>query len=328
MIPHLTPNRRQSRGFSLVELLVAMVIGLVLLGGLVTLMVNSKKNYAQQDYSARLHENARFAMQFLSYDIRMAGYYGCSNEIINDSSVAAVSVPSPSTNPDEVTITYGEPYDDDNSVRIVDVDDSNSNLWTLNRLPDDWGDDIVGDTVVVGDCGSSAVTTVSAVDTDNTTITVSGGLDRIFDPAINDAGPITVRRFVSNTYSIDTSGESGIPVLMRDSQELVEGVENMRLLYQAAAGDNFVTGSSAPARPVAVQLGALIRSVSNEVLDADANPDREYGSGADITLDTGGNDPSCNDDEYQVLDGCVPVTALRGQRRVFTSTLAVRNREL
>jgi len=309
----------ESRGFSLTELLVAMVIGLVLLGGLVTLMVNSKKNYAQQDYSARLQENARFAMQFLSYDVRMAGYYGCSNEIINDDTITAVNVPNPSTNPDEVTITYAEPYDADAGIEIVDVADSNPNLWTLNRLPDEWGGDLVGDTVVVGDCGSSAVTTVTAIDSDNTTITVSGGLDRIFDPDINDAGPITVRRFVSNTYAIDTAGQSGIPVLTRDGEELVEGVENIRLLYQAAAGENFVAGGSAPARPVAVQLGALLRSVSNEVLDAGANPDREYGSGAGLTVDDG---------QHQLLDQNLDVGELRGQRRVFTTTLAVRNREL
>lgn len=319
---------RRSRGFSLTELLVAMVVGLLLMAGLVTLMVNSKKNYAQQDYSARLQENARFAVQFLTYDIRMAGYYGCSNDIVNDGSVTAFDVPNPSTEPDEVTITYGEPHETGDGVRITQVSGSGSLTWTLNRLPDDWvdGNNIVGETVVAADCASATVTTVDSIDANNKRITVSGNLGRIVDPAVNDSGPITVRRLITNTYAIDTAGESGVPVLTRNGQELVEGIENIRFLYQAAAGESFDTGASAPESPTAVQLGALVRSISNENLDPGSN--REYGSGADITLDTGGNSPDCADDEYLLLDECVPVTPLRGQRRVFSTTLSVRNRSL
>lgn len=311
----MTSTPLRARGFSLTELLVAMVIGLVLLAGLVTLMVNSKKNYSQIDYSARLQENARFTMEFLTYDIRMAGFFGCSNEIINDDSVTAVEVPDPTTAPDEVTITYGEPYDASEVVFVTDVSDTNSLEWTLNRLPSDWVGSITGETVVVGDCGSSAVTTITAVDSDNNKITVSGGFGRTFDPEVNNSGPITVRRLISNTYAINSSGESGIPVLIRNGQELVEGVEALRFLYQASAGDDFVSGSTAPATPVAMQLGTLVRSISNENLDGD----REYGSGASLTVDNG---------QHTLLDQDVDVGELRGQRRVFTSTLSVRNRPL
>lgn len=317
---------RHTRGFSLTELLVAMVVGLVLMAGLVTLMVNSKKNYAQQDYNARLQENARFAMQFLTYDIRMAGYFGCSNNIINDSSVTAFNVPDPTTDPDKVTITYGAPYDENEKVFITQVSGSGSLVWTLNRLPDDWDSSLVGDEVVVADCGSAAVTTVSAIDTDNNQITVDGNLGRLVDPSINDSGPLVVRRFISNTYAVENSGESGIPVLTRNGQELVEGIEDIRLLYQAVGGANYETGASAPDTPRAVQLGALVRSISNENLEAGQN--REFGSGADITLDTGGNSDTCEDDEYQILDECVAVAPLRGQRHVFSTGLSVRNRPL
>lgn len=316
-----------SRGFTLTELLVSMVVGLLLMAGLVTLMVNSKKNYAQQDYSARLQENARFTVQFLTYDIRMAGFYGCSNNIVNDGSVTAFNVSAPTTNPDEVTITYGEPYEAADPVRITQVSGSASLTWTLNRLPDDWvgSDDIVGEDIVAADCASATVTTVDSMDSSNNQITVSGNLGRTVDPAVNSSGPITVRRLIANTYAVDTTGESGIPVLTRNGQELVEGIENIRLLYQAATGDSFETGASAPESPTAVQFGALVRSISNENLEPGGN--REFGSGADITLDTGGNSPGCNDG-YLLLDECVPVTPLRGQRRVFSTTLSVRNRSL
>lgn len=310
---------RRAAGFSLIELMVAMVIGLLLLGGLVTLMVNSKKNYAQQDYAARLQENARFAVQFLSYDIRMAGYYGCSNEIINDT-VAAITPVENGANPDAVTITYGEPYEPGTSEEIT-MDTgyspySSPNTLVLSEAPSTWN---AGDQLVIGDCGSASVATIDSVDTSNGTVEVTppaGGLGRVYDPSVGAGGPITVRRLVTSAYTIQT-GRSGIPTLMRNGQELVEGIENIQLLYQALGGGNFADGSATtPGNLAAVQLGALIRSVSNENLD-----NREYGSGADITEDDGG---------YTLLNQDVSgVTGtIRGQRRVFNSTLAVRNRPL
>lgn len=73
-------NTRNS-GFSMVELMVAMVIGLMILAAVSTVLVNSKKNYTTQDSLARLQENARFVTQILTRDLRMAGYFGCADEI-------------------------------------------------------------------------------------------------------------------------------------------------------------------------------------------------------------------------------------------------------
>lgn len=77
----MTGLRPASKGFSLVELMVALLIGMIILAASVALMVNSKQSYTTQDSLARLQENARFAMQFLMRDIRMAGYYGCADDI-------------------------------------------------------------------------------------------------------------------------------------------------------------------------------------------------------------------------------------------------------
>lgn len=307
-----------SEGFTLTELMVAMVIGLLLMGGLVTLMVNSKKNYAQQDYSARLQENARFAVQFLSYDIRMAGYYGCSNEIENDN-VPAISPVENGAYPDEVTITYGEPRDPGDEVTIASGYDPYGapNTLVLSSVPGEWN---VDDELVIGDCGSASVATIDTITTASNQVVVtppdsSLGLGRVYDPSIGAGGPITVRRLVTNAYTIQT-GQSGVPTLMRNNQELVEGVENIQLLYQGLSGGAFQDGSSAPANLAAVQLGTLIRSVSNENL-----VDREFGSGDNITEDTG---------QYTLLgqDVSAATGTIRGQRRVFNSTLAVRNRPL
>ena len=76
----MTHSQRQStnRGFSLVELMVALVISLILLGGVIKIYESSKQAYRAQDNQARLQENGRFAMYFLAKDIRMAGYMGCN----------------------------------------------------------------------------------------------------------------------------------------------------------------------------------------------------------------------------------------------------------
>lgn len=313
-----------SRGFSLTELLVAMVIGLLLLGGLVTLMVNSKKNYSQQDYSARLQENARFAMQFLAYDIRMAGYYGCSNNIINSSVAAITPTESGSSGPDSITITYGEPYDPGAEITLnpstYSPYDTPNTLFLNTTIPSQWKE---GDTLVIGDCGSNSIADIAASGIDLPTNSIvldlsntsTGNLGRIYDPNSTTGGAITVRRLVTNVYTI-ADGESGIPTLMRNNQELVEGIENLQLLYQSLSGGGFVTGASPPSNVAAVQLAALVRSVSNENLS-----DREYGSGADITVDKG---------QYTLLGTNVSsdTPSIRGQRRVFNSTLMVRNHSL
>jgi len=67
---------RWSRGMSLVELMVALVIGLVLSATTVMVYINNKHAYQVQNNTAILQENGRFALHLLREDIRMAGYWG------------------------------------------------------------------------------------------------------------------------------------------------------------------------------------------------------------------------------------------------------------
>lgn len=66
------------RGVTLIELLVAMTLSLVLLGGVIQLFVANKQSYKISEELARLQEGARFAASLLEQDIRMAGFIGCS----------------------------------------------------------------------------------------------------------------------------------------------------------------------------------------------------------------------------------------------------------
>ena len=70
-----------NRGLSLVELMVALAIGLLLLLGLVEIFGASRAAFSSAEGSARIQENSRFALEFLRRDARMAGHMGCLNEL-------------------------------------------------------------------------------------------------------------------------------------------------------------------------------------------------------------------------------------------------------
>ncbi|MGB0957101.1 MAG: PilW family protein [Litorivicinus sp.] len=65
------------RGFSLVELMIALLIGSILMAGVFTVLVGAKQTYRVQDELSRTQENARFAAEFIARDLRMAGFRGC-----------------------------------------------------------------------------------------------------------------------------------------------------------------------------------------------------------------------------------------------------------
>lgn len=59
------------------EIMIALVLSLLLIGGVLTVYLISKQTYRSAESVARLQENARFAFETLGRDIRMAGYRGC-----------------------------------------------------------------------------------------------------------------------------------------------------------------------------------------------------------------------------------------------------------
>lgn len=72
----ISRGRRRQHGMSMVELLVAMVIGMIVIGGAISLFVASKRSYTENERSERMIENARFALQMLQMEVRHAGFFG------------------------------------------------------------------------------------------------------------------------------------------------------------------------------------------------------------------------------------------------------------
>lgn len=67
---------RQQRGLSLVELLVAMVIGIVILLAASEVMVSNSRTRGEVERTGRQIENGVFALQMLEDDISNAGFWG------------------------------------------------------------------------------------------------------------------------------------------------------------------------------------------------------------------------------------------------------------
>lgn len=72
-------SRPRQSGFTLVEVLVAVALGLLLMAGIITLFGGISGTNKVQNGLARLQENGRFALMRMETDMRMAGGQYCSS---------------------------------------------------------------------------------------------------------------------------------------------------------------------------------------------------------------------------------------------------------
>src|SRR5688572_4128831 len=64
------------RGFSLIELLISLALGLMLMAGLVGVFVNASQANREFHRASEQIENGRYAMDVLMNDLHHAGFYG------------------------------------------------------------------------------------------------------------------------------------------------------------------------------------------------------------------------------------------------------------
>ena len=67
------------RGFSLVELMVALAIGLLLTSGALGIYTNSRTTLHTTERLAQLQDNTRFILDLMEPDVRAAGFWGLTN---------------------------------------------------------------------------------------------------------------------------------------------------------------------------------------------------------------------------------------------------------
>lgn len=253
-------------GFSLVELMVAMTIGFIVVGSVGYVYLGSRSAFRTTDNMSRMQESARYAMDTLTRDIRMAGYRGCAssggtfNNVLNNSSFTAYNFGQPlagydaqgaSWSPALPTGTGGLsalgilPGTDAIILRstvgagaYVTQQPGNTSADLKVTVPNDLAK---FDIVMVTDCTHA---TVFQITNFNST---GGGQNVVHQTgtgtpgnSINDLGHNFVdgeiAKMQSKTYFIRT-GASGRRALwvydnyQATSAELVDGVENMQIQY-------------------------------------------------------------------------------------------------
>jgi len=70
----LTQKKFQA-GFSVVELMIAMLLSMALAGAIISVFVNNNYSFKQDENIGRMQDDARFALREIAFDISMAGHY-------------------------------------------------------------------------------------------------------------------------------------------------------------------------------------------------------------------------------------------------------------
>ena len=347
-------TKKYSKGLSLIELMIAMVIGLLLLLGTTSLFTNNKRIYKDQNEMGRLQENARFATEMLIQDIRMAGYIGCSDDIgnltnnfnttvtnlasftnlVEGSESAANWQPSNSTeivanmaaNSDGVTVRYLQPLDINltgNSTATTAPINAVTDLQVneLAAVTDCKASDIFRITGVTGGPAPAAITNLTHAAITNTYntdaevarfVTVRYYVGPGTDIDGDGVGDPALFRYVYAQDKDDDDGDGNTTEIIAHSEELIEGVENMQILYgEDTAGNDFVADTYVDAATVAnwanvvsVRIALLMRTIVED-FSTPLNTDTYN------LLDVNNFDPTATDDHRR--------------RRVFTFTIQIRN---
>ncbi|WP_299492193.1 PilW family protein [uncultured Shewanella sp.] len=250
----------KQKGLSLVELMIAMVIGLFLIAGVFTLFMLSSNNVTTTSHFNQLQEHGRIALDFIERDLQMQGFMA---EFTGEGFVLGINTRNnaPALSDAQDCIGSGVnnasfPKDESAHFRLlwgyehgVSVDtldcltqvQSNTDVLQLKRL--------IGPNVTSFD--------------DNRYYTAISANEVIFFAGDQSAPTLDNARFWEYQHHVYFIQEdNGMPVLMRriltnggmrtssSLQQLVEGVENMRVLYGFDNDGDLSADSFMPAEQV------------------------------------------------------------------------------
>lgn len=75
----LGPRPRRARGLTTIELMISITISLIVLGAMAYIYVGSRGAYRSNEALARVQEAGRFALEWMTRDLRMTGFIGCQS---------------------------------------------------------------------------------------------------------------------------------------------------------------------------------------------------------------------------------------------------------
>src|SRR5579859_2062961 len=77
--PCVQGSRRRAGGFTLVELMIAMLLGLIVIGGVVSIFAANQQSSYTNTALGEVESSSRAAFELMARDIRDAGLTGCGN---------------------------------------------------------------------------------------------------------------------------------------------------------------------------------------------------------------------------------------------------------
>lgn len=288
MKPTLFLSRAQS-GFGLVELMIAMTLGLVLLGSLGYVFIGTRGAFRVTDNLSRMQENARYALDVIARDVRMAGYSGCINlaatkvNTIANPPVPAIApgnalvgFPNGTSPPPHALYLRGDwlsvmgAFGGDVNLS-GNLTPSNANVQ-INGNPHNFA---AGDVLIVTNCVNADVFKATSVSASGGTVTVAHANSSNTGNRIGEYGADAfVMRMDQFTYFIGTNPANNPALYRMDmngaAEELVENVQDMRFRYGLDTnGDGAVDSySNTPgnwAQVVSVTISLLMRSPDNNI---------------------------------------------------------------
>jgi prepilin-type N-terminal cleavage/methylation domain len=287
------PGRRATRGFSLVELMISITIGLLVVAALLALYLNVTRSNTEMAQANSQIENGRFAIQLLTGDIEEAGYWGplaystttpMPAPTASPNVCTAASALSPADKQNLLAIPV-QGFADGSSLTICKVSGvlSSSDVIAVTHadtcVPDSAtgicaGDSDTGPHIQVSACqaGSPPPEAAWVIEADPTKLILKG-------KACGAAGTAERRKIDTTVYYLASSG--GQPTLMRVTmadgvwltpQPLVQGIEALHFEYgidslgangnpvsASNPGDGSVDGAYVSCAPcTADQLGNLV----------------------------------------------------------------------
>ncbi|RON56071.1 prepilin-type N-terminal cleavage/methylation domain-containing protein [Pseudomonas frederiksbergensis] len=78
--------KHSSRGFGLIEVMIALVLSLIVVLGVAQIFISAKNTYVSQNTAAGMQEDARFVLSKMIQEIRMVGMFGCLATVTDASS--------------------------------------------------------------------------------------------------------------------------------------------------------------------------------------------------------------------------------------------------
>jgi type IV pilus assembly protein PilW len=314
---------RKQSGLSLIELMIAITLGLVLMAGVMQVFLSSRVTFSTHQAMSRVQETGRLAMEFLSRDIRMAGFMGCASRspgaifvdtagdlggLHKDFAKGIEGFESSATGIVAKTGTDILVVRTADALPLLTFGENNANSLTLRV-----GDSEIEDNCSNGICTGRAVAASDCIDTriykagtlsvvNETTLEVAGG----GFPAGNFGGgaeliPVkTYVYFVAPSTADATRSSLWQKVNTDSAMELLEGVEDLSLKYGREGATDFVKAASVAdwSKVNSVNVELLVASLDNNVLE---------------------------EKQKFNFDGAVITAADRRLHQVFTSTVAARS---